>query len=125
MSNITFLDQPADQCRPSCSYTCQESCAQSPFNTGITNPVQQPQTESEIYETIAPTPDYSMNPPLFKTFLLRSPPYYRQNSFYEPQVTNCLPGLKRTGQCNCPSGYVTCLSTKSRVSQQQCCRKRR
>ncbi|VBB31882.1 unnamed protein product, partial [Acanthocheilonema viteae] len=114
-------NQPEDQCRPSCFYTCQESCAQSPANTATASSVQQPQVESEVHETMTQTSsDNSMNPPLFKTFLLRSPPYYRQT---KPQVINCLPDSARIGHCKCPFGYVTCLSTKSGVNKQQCCKK--
>lgn len=88
--------------------------------------VQQREIESEVYETVAaPTLDNSMNRPLLKTFLLRSPPYYRQVSLSQPQVASCLSDPARTGHCNCPSGYVTCLSPKSAVSQQHCCRERR
>ncbi|VDN85664.1 unnamed protein product, partial [Brugia pahangi] len=124
MQQCIEQNQPADQCQPSCSYTCHESCAHSPVNTATISSIQQPQIETEIYETVAPIPDNSMNSPLFKTFLLRSPPYYRQNSIYEPQVINCLFGSARSGQCKCPSGYVVCLSTQSRISKQQCCRRR-
>ncbi|EJW78908.1 hypothetical protein WUBG_10182, partial [Wuchereria bancrofti] len=124
MQQCVEQNQPADQCQSSCSYTCQESCAHSPVNTATISSIQQPQIETEMYETMAPIPDNSMNSPLFKTFLLRSPPYYRQNSVYEPQIINCLSGSARSGQCKCPFGYVVCLSTKSHISQQQCCRRR-
>ncbi|VDK76496.1 unnamed protein product [Litomosoides sigmodontis] len=124
MQQCVGQNQPEDQCRPSCTYTCQESCAQSPTNTASS--VQQREVESEVYETVAPTFDNSMSRrPLPKTFLLRSPPYYRQVSLSQPQVTGCLSGPARAAHCKCPSGYVTCLSEKSAVSQQQCCRKRR
>ncbi|VDO43444.1 unnamed protein product, partial [Onchocerca flexuosa] len=116
-------NQPAEQCQPSCLFTCQESCPQASVSAGTTSSNQPLQTESEIYEKMPQTLDNSMNPK--KTFLLRSPPYYHRPSSYESQVTNCLTDLSGIGQCNCPSGYVPCLSTKSRVSQQQCCRRRR
>ncbi|CAG9535419.1 unnamed protein product [Cercopithifilaria johnstoni] len=125
MQQCVGQNQEENQCRPSCYYTCQESCAHSPINTGTVNSFQQRQIESEIYETTATTLDNSMNFPLLKTFLLRSPPYYRQTSLSEPQVINCLSGSRSIGQCKCPSGYATCSSTNSRSSQQQCCRKRR
>uniref|UniRef100_A0A0R3RLW5 Uncharacterized protein n=1 Tax=Elaeophora elaphi TaxID=1147741 RepID=A0A0R3RLW5_9BILA len=126
MQQCVGQNQPEEQCRPSCSYTCQESCTQLPINTATASPIQQSRLESEIYETITPTSDNAMNPPLFKTFLLRSPPYYRRTFSPESsQVSSCLPDEARNGQCKCRPGYVTCLSAKSIVSQQQCCRKRR
>ncbi|VDK89226.1 unnamed protein product [Onchocerca ochengi] len=126
MQQCVEQNQPAEQCQPSCSSTCQESCPQTPVSVGTTNSNQPLQTESEIYEKMPQTLDNSMNSNRLKTFLLRSPPYYRQPSSYESQVTNCLTDSSSgIGQCNCSSGYVPCLSTNSRISQQRCCRKRR
>ncbi|EFO19251.2 hypothetical protein LOAG_09243, partial [Loa loa] len=129
MEQCVEQSQPADQCQPSCLYTCQGSCPQSPVNTGTTNSIQQLQTESEIYETFTQPSENFINPSLSKTFLLRSPPYYSQNSFHESPIRessliNCQSDHATTGQCNCPAGYATCLSAKSRIIQRKCCRKR-
>uniref|UniRef100_A0A915PXR6 Uncharacterized protein n=1 Tax=Setaria digitata TaxID=48799 RepID=A0A915PXR6_9BILA len=111
MQQCVAQNQPTDQCQPSCRYTCQDSCGQAPTS----------QQQSEIHEAVTTYPDASSR---FKTFLLRSPPYYRHAIFSGPQVTNCLIGLGKVDQCICPAGYATCPSMKRNISQQQCCRKR-